>query len=117
MKDESDITKLQKDPISQNGDIWRLHYHAIACDDSCSEMALRRLMGRHHAAPSIAFATLGIAWVQHGPEYAGIQASAVILRGIDLPATASPSARSCCVRAPVPDSNTGLASGLADRRP
>jgi DNA modification methylase len=42
--------KLQKDPISQNGDIWGLHDHAIACGNACSEMALRRLMGRHHAA-------------------------------------------------------------------
>ena len=40
--------------------------------------------GLFGAAPSIALATLGIAWVQHGPEYAGIQVRAMILGGIAL---------------------------------
>lgn len=40
--------------------------------------------GLFGAAPSVALATLGIAWVQHGPHYASIQASAMILGGVAL---------------------------------
>ncbi|YBW40694.1 DNA methyltransferase [Nitrobacter sp. TKz-YC01] len=40
------VPRLQKHPISQNGDVWRLHDHSIACDDAYSEMALRRLISR-----------------------------------------------------------------------
>lgn len=40
--------------------------------------------GLFGAAPSIALATLGIAWFQHGSPYAGIQARAMILGSITL---------------------------------
>lgn len=40
--------------------------------------------GLFGAAPSVALATLGIAWFQHGGAYAGIQANAMILGGIAL---------------------------------
>ncbi|MBN8974096.1 MAG: DUF3147 family protein [Rhizobiales bacterium] len=40
--------------------------------------------GLFGAAPSVALATLGIAWFQHGGTYAGMQANAMILGGIAL---------------------------------
>ena len=42
------------------------------------------LCGVVRRSPSIAFATLGIAWAQHGSHYAGIQARAMIFGGIAL---------------------------------
>jgi len=40
--------------------------------------------GLFGAAPSIALATLGISWAQHGSQYAGVQESSMILGGIAL---------------------------------
>jgi len=40
--------------------------------------------GLFGAAPSVALATLGIAWFQHGGAYAGLQANAMILGGVAL---------------------------------
>jgi hypothetical protein len=40
--------------------------------------------GLFGAAPSIALATLGIAWAQHGSHYVGVQASSMIFGGIAL---------------------------------
>ncbi len=40
--------------------------------------------GLFGAAPSIALATLGIAWAQHGSHYVGVQASSMVLGGIAL---------------------------------
>jgi hypothetical protein len=40
--------------------------------------------GLFGAAPSVALATLGIAWGQHGSHYAGVQASSMVLGGIAL---------------------------------
>lgn len=40
--------------------------------------------GLFGAAPSVALATLGIAWFQHGGAYAGIQANAMMFGGVAL---------------------------------
>lgn len=40
--------------------------------------------GLFGAAPSVALATLGIAWFQHGGAYAGLQANAMMFGGIAL---------------------------------
>lgn len=40
--------------------------------------------GLFGAAPSVALATLGIAWFQHGGAYAGVQARSMVLGGIAL---------------------------------
>ena len=40
--------------------------------------------GLFGAAPSVALATLGIAWFQHGSAYAGLQANAMIFGGVAL---------------------------------
>ncbi len=40
--------------------------------------------GLFGAAPSVALATLGISWFQHGGAYAGIQASAMMFGGVAL---------------------------------
>jgi len=40
--------------------------------------------GLFGAAPSVALATLGIAWFQHGGTYVGIQANAMMFGGIAL---------------------------------
>jgi hypothetical protein len=40
--------------------------------------------GLFGAAPSVALATLGIAWAQHGSHYVGVQASSMVLGGIAL---------------------------------
>ncbi|MGX9394084.1 DUF3147 family protein (plasmid) [Nitrobacteraceae bacterium UC4446_H13] len=40
--------------------------------------------GLFGAAPSVALATLGIAWFQHGGTYAGIQANAMMFGGVAL---------------------------------
>ncbi len=40
--------------------------------------------GLFGAAPSVALATLGIAWFQHGDAYAGLQANSMILGGVAL---------------------------------
>jgi hypothetical protein len=40
--------------------------------------------GLFEAAPSVALATLGIAWFQHGGAYAGLQAHSMSLGGVSL---------------------------------
>ena len=50
--------------------------------------------GLFGAAPSIALATLGIAWAQHGSHCAGIQARAMISEALPCCATVLLSARS-----------------------
>ena len=40
--------------------------------------------GLFGAAPSVALATLGIAWFQHDGAYAGLQANSMILGGVAL---------------------------------
>ncbi len=40
--------------------------------------------GLFGAAPSVALATLGIAWFQHGGDYAGVQTKSMVLGGIAL---------------------------------
>ena len=40
--------------------------------------------GLFGAAPSVALATLGIAWFQHGGAYAGVQAKAMMFGGVAL---------------------------------
>lgn len=44
------VPKLQKDPISQKGDLWKLNFHRLLCGNACAEGEFERLMRRHHAA-------------------------------------------------------------------
>ena len=74
--------------------------------------------GLFGAAPSVALATLGIAWAQHDLHYASVQASSMVLWRHSLALLQ----RRCLpdndeYPRQSPDSDTGLASGLVDRCP